>query len=109
MQISLQCVKSKSVTNLAEAAADPAPVEGNSLPFLPLTHHHHHILPTTEGPNGPVLVGHTVELIGLPPAPVIDVEAIEAGLELEEGAVGGGEVVTTSRTVQSNDTVSDDP
>jgi nucleoid-associated protein YgaU len=50
-----------------------------------------------------------VELIGLPPAPVIDVEAIEAGLELEEGAVGGGEVVTTSRTVQSNDTVSDDP
>ena len=98
-----QCVKSKSVTNLAEAAADPTPVEGgNSLPFLPLTHHHH-ILPTTEGPNGPVLVGHTVELVGLPPAPVIDVLAIEAGLELEEGAVGGGEVGP------SRSTVPDDP
>ena len=105
----MQCVKSKSVTNLAEAAADPAPVEGgNSLPFLPLTNHHHHILPTTEGPNGPVLVGHTVELVGLPPAPVIDVEAIDAGLELEEGAVGGGEL-GPSRSVQSNDAVPDDP
>lgn len=84
-----QCVKSKSVTNLAEAAADPAlDAAGNPLPFpLPLGH-----VPTTEGPLGPVLVGHIVEpgirLNGAAP-PVIDVDAIEAGLELEEGAVGG--------------------
>lgn len=80
-------MKSKSVTNLAEAAADPAlDATGNPLPFpLPLGH-----VPTTEGPLGPVLVGHVVDA-GLHHngAPVIDVEAIEAGLELEEGAVGG--------------------
>ena len=89
--VDFQCVKSKSVTNLAEAAADPSAdgnASGSSLPFIPLTHHHH-ILPTTEGPLGPVvLVSHTIESLP-PPAPVIDVEAIEAGLELEEGAVGG--------------------
>ncbi len=75
------------MTNLAEAAADPAlDAAGNPLPFpLPLGH-----VPTTEGPLGPVLVGHIVEA-GLHHngGPVIDVEAIEAGLELEEGAVGG--------------------
>lgn len=85
--VDFQCVKSKSVTNLAEAAADPAlDAAGNPLPFpLPLGH-----VPTTEGPLGPVLVGHIVEA-GLHHngGPVIDVEAIEAGLELEEGAVGG--------------------
>jgi BTB/POZ domain-containing protein 10 len=84
----LQCVKSKSVTNLAEAAADPAlDAAGNPLlPFpLPLG-----LAPTTEGPLGPVLVGHIVET-GLHHngPPIIDVEAIEAGLEFEEGAVGG--------------------
>lgn len=87
LSVILQCVKSKSVTNLAEAAADPAlDAAGNPLP-LPLGAH----VPTTEGPLGPVLVGHIVEaglrMNGAPP--VIDVEAIEAGLELEEGAVGG--------------------
>ncbi|XP_046440569.1 BTB/POZ domain-containing protein KCTD20-like isoform X4 [Daphnia pulex] len=86
--VDFQCVKSKSVTNLAEAAADPAlDAAGNPLlPFpLPLGH-----APTTEGPLGPVLVGHIVET-GLHHngPPIIDVEAIEAGLEFEEGAVGG--------------------
>lgn len=75
------------MTNLAEAAADPAlDAAGNPLPFpLPLGH-----VPTTEGPLGPVLVGHIVEA-GLHHngVPIIDVEAIEAGLDLEEGAVGG--------------------
>lgn len=81
----LQCVKSKSVTNLAEAAADPAlDAAGNPIAFpLPLGH-----VPTTEGPLGPVLVGHVIEAVGavhIGAGP--DVEAIEA--ELEEGAVGG--------------------
>lgn len=69
------------MTNLAEAAADPAlDAAGNPLPFpLPLVH-----APTTEGPLGPVLVGHVSD--GAATAGP-DVEAIEA--ELEEGAVGG--------------------
>lgn len=79
-------MKSKSVTNLAEAAADPTlDAAGNPIP-LPLGA----LVPTTEGPLGPVLVGHIVEPgLRMNGAPIIDVEAIEAGLELEEGAVGG--------------------
>ena len=79
-------MKSKSVTNLAEAAADPTlDAAGNPI-LLPLGA----LVPTTEGPLGPVLVGHIVEPgLRMNGAPVIDVEAIEAGLELEEGAVGG--------------------
>jgi len=74
------------VTNLAEAAADPTlDAAGNPI-LLPLGA----LVPTTEGPLGPVLVGHIVEPgLRMNGAPVIDVEAIEAGLELEEGAVGG--------------------
>ena len=88
--VDFQCVKSKSVTNLAEAAADPAlDAAGNPLPFpIPLGHN----VPTTEGPLGPVLVGHIVEAgvrLNGAALPVIDVDAIEAGLEMEEGAVGG--------------------
>ena len=78
------------MTNLAEAAADPAlDAAGNPLPFpLPLGQH----VPTTEGPLGPVLVGHVVEAVGaVSIAGGPDVEAIEA--ELEEGAVGGGRLV----------------
>lgn len=80
--VDFQCVKSKSVTNLAEAAADPAlDAAGNPIP-MPLGGH----VPTTEGPLGPVLVGHIIEGVGaMGVGP--DVEAIEA--ELEEGAVGG--------------------
>lgn len=74
------------MTNLAEAAADPTlDAAGNPI-LLPLGA----LVPTTEGPLGPVLVGHIVEpTLRMNGAPVIDVEAIEAGLELEEGAVGG--------------------
>jgi len=79
--VDFQCVKSKSVTNLAEAAADPTlDASGNPIPFPQPT-----AQPTTEGPLGPVLVGHVDGGSFFPP--VIDVEAIEAGLE--EGAVGG--------------------
>jgi len=79
--VDFQCVKSKSVTNLAEAAADPTlDASGNPIPFQQPA-----AQPTTEGPLGPVLVGHVENGSFFPP--VIDVEAIEAGLE--EGAVGG--------------------
>jgi len=79
--VDFQCVKSKSVTNLAEAAADPTlDASGNPILFQQLA-----AQPTTEGPLGPVLVGHVDGGSFFPP--IIDVEAIEAGLE--EGAVGG--------------------
>ena len=76
-----QCVKSKSNPNLAEAAADPAlDAAGNPLPLVP----------TTEGPLGPVIVGLAEATLNVQAAAVIDVEAIEAGVDIEElGAVGG--------------------
>jgi len=86
--VDFQCVKSKSVTNLAEAAADPAlDASGNPILFSqPSTLSQ----PTTEGPLGPVLVGQVeINALNMNLPPVIDVEAIEAGLDLEEGAVGG--------------------
>ena len=66
-------MKSKSVTNLAEAAADPTlDAAGNPI-LLPLGA----LVPTTEGPLGPVLVGHIVEpRLHVNGAPVIDVGAI---------------------------------
>ena len=90
-------MKSKSVTNLAEAAADPAlDATGNPI-LLPLPL----VQPTTEGPLGPVLGGHVVD-IGLSLPPVIDVDAIEAGLDLEEGAVGGIDA-SLARTLPPNE------
>jgi len=79
--VDFQCVKSKSNPNLAEAAADPAlDAAGNPLPLVP----------TTEGPLGPVIVGLAEATLNVQAAAVIDVEAIEAGVDIEElGAVGG--------------------
>ena len=85
----VKCVKSKSVTNLAEIAGDAQlDAAGHPLPLVP----------TTEGPLGPVMVGHVDVAIAVP---VIDVEAIEAGLEAEEGAVGGAVDAPVGRAAEA--------